>query len=184
MGGGVQQSYTDTNFELATKSIVCDITEMEVAAMGVEVENTVDEKPKSFGNHTIMARAEDVASLVLPTLTCNRSVTSLQRPELFKPDLHEEGGGRYNSLGEITSSGGTKVGMVDDTPSDAQRAETSEGDISSLGFVEERRRGAALGCFREVKDDPNRQLTEPTFYTVKEKKGQCGRAGQHHQHGA
>ena len=39
-----------------------------------------------------------------------------------------------------------------------------------LGFVEEKRRGASLGCFRELKDDPNRQLTETTFYTVKEKK--------------
>jgi hypothetical protein len=33
MGGGVPQSYTDTNLGLATKSIVCDITEIEVAAM-------------------------------------------------------------------------------------------------------------------------------------------------------
>ena len=30
MGGGVQRSFTDTNLGLATKSIVCDITEMEV----------------------------------------------------------------------------------------------------------------------------------------------------------
>ena len=60
--------------------------------------------------------------------------------------------------------------MVEDTPSHAQRAETSEGDISLLGFVEEKRKGASLGCFRELKDDPNRQLTETTFYTVKEKK--------------
>ena len=30
MRGGVPQSYTDTNLGLATKSIVCDITEMEV----------------------------------------------------------------------------------------------------------------------------------------------------------
>ena len=60
--------------------------------------------------------------------------------------------------------------MEEDTPSHDQRAETSEGDISLLGFVEEKRKGAALGCFRELKDDPNRQLTETTFYTVKEKK--------------
>ena len=60
----------------------------------MEVENTVHENAKSFANHAIMARAEDVASLVLPTLSCNRSVAILQRPELFKPDLHGEGGGR------------------------------------------------------------------------------------------
>ena len=78
MGGGVQQSYTDTNLELVTKavnpigkSIDCDITEME---------NTVHEIAKSFANQAIMARAEDVASLVLPTLTCNRSVSSPQIP--------------------------------------------------------------------------------------------------------
>jgi hypothetical protein len=75
----------------------------------------------------------------------------------------------------------TNVGMVEDTPSHAQRAKTSGGDIASLGFVEERSREAALGCFRELKENPNRQLAEPTFYTVEEPwphcQGQRGQAG-------
>jgi hypothetical protein len=116
-----------------------------------------------------MSRAQQMASMVLPTLTCNRSVASLQTPDFFEADLHWEGGDRYNSLGEITSSEGTKVGMVEDTPSHAQRAETSGGDIASLGFVDGSK-VAALGCFRKLKDNPNRQLTEPTFHTVKDVK--------------
>jgi hypothetical protein len=60
--------------------------------------------------------------------------------------------------------------MVEDTPNHAHRSETLEGDIASLRFVEEGGCGAALGCCRELKEDPNRQLTELTFYTVKEEK--------------
>jgi hypothetical protein len=41
--------------------------------------------------------------------------------------------------------------------------------MASLGFVDGSQ-AAALGCFRELKDDPNGQLTELTFYTVKEEK--------------
>ena len=58
MGAGVQQSYTNTNLELATKavnkigeSIDCDITEMEgggVAAMGVEVKDCQAADIKEF----------------------------------------------------------------------------------------------------------------------------------------
>jgi hypothetical protein len=75
-------------------------------------------------NHAIMNRAQQMASMVLPTLTCNRSVVSLQAPELLEPDLQGEGRYRYNSPGEITSSEETKVGMVEDTHNHAPRAET------------------------------------------------------------